>query len=544
MRNMRCICRTCCVMRCAPMSSREECPLRRLWNMKRQRLLRVCRRVMRAQVALLLALACAPAAADPACLPSCPAGTKATARGRYLSGDAATYTPGCATYCEALTPCAAPRVLILTEGGAECALRPGFAPLPPAADLDLSFALAWDARLVTPTDPTKCQNRALDPGEADLDCGGFCPAACALSAMCRLDLDCGAQAGVCVNSRCGGFLPARAVTLPLGVTPSSVALDDWNNDRRDDLLVYATQPQPALYLFPGNGDGTFRLGSQANLSALAQTLTFGALGGQPVVVATHSGGVEVIRVTPQGVLQPPASAVNINDGSAPAVAWPVHRADGDWLLTSTRDGGLRLVDSQGVTPDVSLTMEHSANAAFLTLQPTPDGLTHLITADDAGVWLHRAQGDATFAAPALLLAVTQRPASLSALSDGALIAVTFDGPTGQRVQVIPSPLASPSDPDAGVSLPIPPNAGVVSVASADLGGQTSGVTDDYALALSYGLYMRFDAAGEAISADDLIYLSHLALPTQALSGRHDLSQSLLLLHSNRTLSLLTPGGAP
>lgn len=54
-----------------------------------------------------------------------------------------------------------------------------------------------------------CRDRKLSPGEADVDCGGICPTACASGATCSNDQDCASvfcSAGTCTDQTCSDSL--------------------------------------------------------------------------------------------------------------------------------------------------------------------------------------------------------------------------------------------------------------------------------------------------------------------------------------------------
>jgi hypothetical protein len=126
---------------------------------------------------------------------------------------------------------------------------------------------------------------------------------------------------LCLRLAAGNTLFAPAVSYPAGTTTRAVAVGDFNNDGRPDLVVTDNNGRPDVAVLLGNGDGTFK--SPVMYRVLAQPTSvvvadFNGDGKQDLAVANDAGSnfgaVSVFLGNGEGTFQ---RAVNYPAGSAP-----------------------------------------------------------------------------------------------------------------------------------------------------------------------------------------------------------------------------------
>jgi hypothetical protein len=97
--------------------------------------------------------------------------------------------------------------------------------------------------------------------ESDIDCGGCCRP-CTDGRRCRSASDC--LDAACVAGRCAqATCPACAIAFTpsiqaaFGLKADGFVAGDFDGDGRSDLVVSSPSPTPGVFVFHGNGDGTF-----------------------------------------------------------------------------------------------------------------------------------------------------------------------------------------------------------------------------------------------------------------------------------------------
>ena len=197
--------------------------------------------------------------------------------------------------------------------------------------------------------------------------GLFHPLAADLNGDGRMDIAGttfpGTNAGVLINNGSGGFAPLAA--FPAGGDVTSIGGGDLNGDGRFDLVVTINQPDIALALLMGNGDGTFA-------APVHLPNTAGADSPSVVVTDLDSDGLQDIVV-----------AHNASCYVAPCVNSPkmsVLMGNGDGTFLPSRDF------------DVGIGMNKIAVGDF-----NKDGIKDLVVSA-GGARLYRLQGvgDGTF----------------------------------------------------------------------------------------------------------------------------------------------------
>ncbi len=98
---------------------------------------------------------------------------------------------------------------VLTVMATGCLPRVG-----PPTDAGATALDEVDAGLLDAGVAEGCSDLVLSNSESDVDCGGGCPASCAIGLRCRTALDC--QSGVCRNGRCEA--PAQSCVAYAGCT--------------------------------------------------------------------------------------------------------------------------------------------------------------------------------------------------------------------------------------------------------------------------------------------------------------------------------------
>ncbi len=259
----------------------------------------------------------------------------------------------------------------------------------------------------------------------------------------------------------GTFRPGAVLKTPNGYRVPALAAADFNGDGRLDILVPSTYGNAyALYVFPGNGDGTLQ----------APIVSLGPKKAQTIVVADFNRDGKPDAAIASG----PGLVVQLGNGdgsfAAPALLSSHRSANDDSLLTADFNG-----DGKA---DLAYVSQTSSNA------------------DSILVYL--GNGDGTFLAPRIT-ALSTLVYSFTAAdfnSDGKPDLVAAPSPAGGSLEFL---RGAGDGSFTASSIPLPSTiTGARVVFAADLNGD--GLPD---IALSYGAFQTpygFGAFGYAIAA--------------------------------------------
>ncbi len=228
----------------------------------------------------------------------------------------------------------------------------------------------------------------------------------------------------------------QPTSLTVGANPSALAVGDFNNDGKPDLIV-TNSGDSTVGVLLGNGDGTFQPQITATLPGPATALAVGDLNGDGkldvVVALSQKNEVATLLGNGDGSFKSPAPFATGNDPVSVAVGDFNHDGRLDVAVANFNDNtiGVLLGNGDGSLNAQVTYASGTAPSAIIAADVSADGNLELLVATQydnvADLFLNN--GDGTFQTSTTVFGLGWIPAALIAVDvngDGALDLVSAD----------------------------------------------------------------------------------------------------------------------